>query len=60
MKEQYPVFREKKSDFQRNIDLAYKKGKKNATNDGRTLYSLEDPYSVFQNVANTSAYHKKG
>ena len=53
------VFREKK-DFQRNIDLAYKKGKKNTTKDGKTLYSLEDPYSVFQSVANTPAYHRKG
>ena len=52
------VFREKK-DFQRNIDLAYKKGKKSYV-DGKTVYSLEDPYSVFQSVANTPAYHKKG
>ena len=53
------VFREKK-DFQRNIDLAYKKGKTNTNKEGRTIYSLEDPYSVFQSVANTPAYHKKG
>ena len=53
------VFREK-NDFQRNIDLAYKKGKRNSSNAGGTVYSLEDPYSVFQSVANTPAYHKKG
>ena len=28
--------------------------------DGKTVYSLEDPYSVFQSVTNTPAYHKKG
>jgi hypothetical protein len=53
------VFREKK-DLLRNIDLGYKKGKKNTGNDGKVQYSLKDPYSVFQNVANTPAYHKKG
>ncbi len=53
------VYREKK-DFQRNIDLAYKKGKKNTNKNGNTEYSLKDPYSVFQSVANTPAYHKKG
>ena len=52
------VYKEKK-DFQRNIDLAYRKGKKDTRN-GRTVYKLSDPYSVFQNVANTPAYHKKG
>jgi hypothetical protein len=53
------VFKEKK-DFQRNIDLGYKKGKKNTSSGGKTVYSLADPYSVFQSVANTPAYHKKG
>ena len=53
------VFREKK-DFQRNIDLAYKRGRQNTSKDGKTMYTLEDPYSVFQSVANTPAYHKKG
>ena len=53
------VYREKK-DLQRNIDLGYKKGKKNTGQDGKTQYTLKDPYSVFQNVANTPAYHKKG
>ena len=53
------VHREKK-DFQRNIDLAYKKGQKQTNQIGETEYTLKDPYSVFQNVANTPAYHKKG
>ena len=53
------VYRERK-DMMRNIDLGYKKGKKNTDRDGRTQYTLKDPYSVFQNVANTPAYHKKG
>ena len=53
------VFREKK-DLLRNIDLGYKKGKKNTSKDGKVQYSLKDPHSVFQNVANTPAYHKKG
>ncbi len=53
------VYREKK-DMQRNIDLGYKQGKKNTSKDGKTQYTLKDPYSVFQNVANTPAYHKKG
>ena len=53
------IYREKK-DFQRNIDLGYKKGKKSINNNGEAMYSLKDPYSVFQNVANTPAYHKKG
>ena len=53
------VYREKK-DFERNIDLGYKKGKKKENKSGNAQYSLDDPYSVFQNVANTPAYHKKG
>merc|ERR1712105_248361 len=53
------VYREKK-DFQRNIDLGFRKGKKNTNAEGKSMYSLKDPYSVFQNVAKTPAYHKKG
>ena len=53
------VFKEKK-DLQRNIDLAYKKGKKSTSRSGQSVYSLDDPFSVFQSVANTPAYHKKG
>ena len=53
------VYREKK-DFQRNIDLGFKRGKKNTNEEGMSIYSLKDPYSVFQNVANTPTYHKKG
>ena len=53
------VFREKK-DFNRNIDLAYKKGKKKINREGISKYHLDDPYSVFQSVLNTPAYHKKG
>ena len=52
------VYREKK-DFKRNIDLAFKKGKKKTNEEGRSKYRLEDPYSVFQSVLNTPAYHKK-
>jgi len=53
------VFREKK-DLQRNIDLGYKHGTPAEDSRGRTVYTLKDPFSVFQNVANTPAYHKKG
>ena len=53
------VYREKK-DLQRNIDIGYNRGKRNIRDDGAIQYSLKDPYSVFQNVANTPAYHKKG
>jgi hypothetical protein len=52
------IFREKK-DLQRNIDLGYKHGQKDSSR-GPTVYTLKDPFSVFQNVANTPAYHKKG
>ena len=52
------VFREKK-DLQRNIDLGYKHGQKD-TSKGEARFTLRDPFSVFQNVANTPAYHKKG
>jgi hypothetical protein len=52
------VYREKK-DLQRNIDLGYKHGQKD-TSGGEARYTLKDPFSVFQNVANTPAYHKKG
>ena len=52
-------FREKK-DFKGNIDLAFKKGKKHMTSQGSLKYHLENPYSVFQGVLNTPAYHKKG
>ena len=53
------VYREKK-DFERNIDLGYKKGKRKEDSAGNAQYRLDDPYSVFQNVSNTPAYHKKG
>ena len=53
------VYKEKK-DLKRNIDLAYKHGKRKTNTDGKTSYSLDDPFSVFQNIANTPAYHKKG
>ena len=53
------TYRERK-DFQRNIDLAYTKGKQSLDKDGKTVYSLDDPYQVFQNVCNTPAYHRKG
>ena len=53
------VYREKK-DFERNIDLGYKKGKRKEDSVGNAQYRLDDPYSVFQNVSNTPAYHKKG
>ena len=52
-------YREKK-DFKGNIDLAFKKGKKHITPEGSLKYHLENPYSVFQGVLNTPAYHKKG
>ena len=52
------VFREKK-DLQRNIDLGYKHGLPDSSR-GQTVYTLKDPFSVFQNVTNTPAYHKKG
>ena len=53
------VYREKK-DFERNIDLGYKKGKRKEDSSGNAQYRLDDPYSVFQNVSNSPAYHKKG
>ena len=52
-------YREKK-DFKGNIDLAFKRGKKHITPEGSLKYHLENPYSVFQGVLNTPAYHKKG
>ena len=53
------VFRERK-DMLRNINMGFTKGKRNTDKDGRTQYTLKDPYSVFENVANTPSYHKKG
>ena len=53
------VFKEKK-DLQRNIYIAYNRGQKVLNKAGNTIYSLEDPYSVFKSVANTPAYHKQG
>jgi hypothetical protein len=53
------VYKEKK-ELQRNIDIAYNKGKKITNKEGNTVYSLADPYSVFKSVANTPAYHKQG
>ena len=51
----------RKKNFNRNIDLGYKQGKRSTSEDGKsTLYCLEDPYNVFKNVANTPAYHRKG
>jgi ATP-dependent DNA helicase PIF1 len=53
------LYKENK-DLLRNIDLGYKKGIKNTNTQGKSIYTLHDPFSVFQNVANTPTYHKKG
>ena len=41
------------------IIFSYRKGKE-VTQGGFSKFTLNDPYSVFQNVANSPGYHKKG
>jgi hypothetical protein len=53
------LYRENK-ELQRNINLGFKKGKKQTNAEGKVIYTLNEPFSVFQNMANTPAYHKKG
>ena len=45
--------------LQRNIDLSFMRGTKNVTASGKTVYTLDDGFSVFDNVSNTPAYHRK-
>jgi hypothetical protein len=44
----------------RNINLGYKKGIKNTNAEGKSIYTLNDPWSIFQNITNTPTYHRKG
>ena len=53
------TYRERK-DFNRNIDMAYTKGKKTSDKDENIVYTLDDPYKVFQNICITPSYHLKG
>ena len=39
--------------------ISFKRGKPSKTSDGNTTYTLDDPYSVLDNVKNTPRYWKK-
>ena len=54
------IIRDGGDDATLNLYLCrYRKGKE-VSQGGTTKFTLDDPYSVFQNVANTPGYHKKG
>jgi len=39
--------------------IAFQRGKRSVSNDGSTIYSLEDPFSVLDNIKNTPKYWQK-
>ena len=48
-----------KKQMQRNINVAYLRGKKTMSDSGNNIYSLQDGFSVFDNTSNTPTYWKK-
>ena len=42
--------------LQRNVGLGYTRGKKGQASDGMTSYTLDDGYSVLDNISNTPRY----
>ena len=45
--------------IERNKGISYLKGKKNKQSDGTYTYSLDDPYSVLNDIKNTPRYWQK-
>ena len=45
-----------KKQLQNNANISFSRGKKTQTVDGDTVYSLNDPYTVFDKVKNTPKY----
>ena len=48
-----------KKNLQRNINVAFLRGKKVQSSNGNYVYSLEDGFSVFDSMSNTPTYWKK-
>lgn len=48
-----------KKALQKNIDLSYKRGTRQTSSSGKHVYSLEDAFSVYDNMTNTPSYQKK-
>merc|ERR1711874_272451 len=45
--------------LQRNINLSFTRGKRNQGDDGTCVYSIEDGFSVFDNISNTMRFWSK-
>ena len=52
------AFIEKKQ-LDRNINISFMRGKKQTSNSGNSMYSLDDPYSVLDNSPGTPRYWQK-
>ena len=48
-----------KRQLQNNANISFSRGKKMKNNDGEAVYSLNDPYTVFENIKNTPKYWRK-
>ena len=48
-----------KKQLQSNANISCTRGKKMKNNDGDTIYTLNDPYTVFDNIKNTPKYWQK-
>ena len=48
-----------KKQLQNNAKISFSRGKKTQTVDGDMVYSLNDPYTVFDKVKNTPKYWQK-
>ena len=48
-----------KKRLQRNANISFSRGRKTKNDEGNTMYTLNDPYTVFDNVKNTPKYWQK-
>ena len=48
-----------KRQLQNNANISFSRGKKMKNNDGEAVYTLNDPYTVFDNIKNTPKYWQK-
>ena len=48
-----------KQQLPRNINVSFLRGKKRVSDTGKSIYSLEDGFSVFDSTSNTPTYWKK-
>ena len=48
-----------KKQLQRNVNVSFMRGKEKTSDTGYSTYSLDDGFSVFENISNTPKYWKK-